>query len=115
MTGLKVEPKSLTKLRSDYHFKLLDTRNVWYLISKTYFKYLYDKSTEDQKLLAERFINSNSVSGLRDWIRKHPSLGLEEMTMLDLRDLAKSLGVRNYCRLTKGQLVTMIRSVKNET
>ena len=68
---------------------------------------------EDTNKLTE-LVTAGNKEGLKQWIKNHPDLDLGEMNVSRLRVIAQELGVYNYSRLSRGELIRGIKEMKNE-
>lgn len=99
---------------------LLDLRSLYNLVTSDIFAVTYERVNSDEKAKADRIIDEAraldhsvrnfGITALRDWLRKHNH---SEMTIRELRDLAQSLGLMHYSRLSKDQLISEIEVLKN--
>ena len=62
-----------------------------------------------QKISVWKCIILLDVTGVRAWMVEHPSIELGEMNIRRLRERAQSLGVPNYSRKDKSELIISIQ------
>lgn len=72
------------------------------------FENLWKQSTVDQRKEAVEVIQSGDREKLKDWMETHPALKAEEWGYNRLRDRAAKLGVKNYSRITREELIREI-------
>lgn len=73
------------------------------------FTRLWNDSNIDQRQVVSRLILLADVDKLRDWCKIHPSIELGEMNIRQLRTRARKVGILNYSRKTKGELIISIK------
>lgn len=103
----------LFKLREELHNRILSSRSLENIIVRPQFERLWHDSTEDQKLAVTKLIEKSDKGGVLQWMRDHPSLDVGEKTWRALITIAKQLGVRNYSRLDRMQLIQAIKEVES--
>lgn len=61
------------------------------------------------------YVSRFDVKGLRKWIKEHHERGLDlqAMTARKLRETARNLGIMNYSHMTKDELVSKIKQVRD--
>ena len=97
------------KLREEVHNKVLLLRSLEATILQPKFERLWTDSSKRQKDEVFEIIKAESKRRLNAWIRNHPSIDLGEKSLRQLRDIGCRLGVQNYSRLTKAELIKAIQ------
>lgn len=110
--------KKLLKLRGEIHEIHLFIRRIEYLLNTQLFKRLWTGTKEKKKeeFLVNKTLDKNEIKRKLDiikrWIDNHPDLEIGEYPVWRLKTRAKALGIKNYSRLTK---VELIKEIQNET
>lgn len=99
----------LLRVREELHNRLLLARSLELLLLKPQFEELWESSNEEQKKEAEKHIKANNKDALVEWMRKHPAIDLGEKTVRQLIPMARRLGVKNYSRLSRDELIVAIK------
>lgn len=97
------------KLQEELHNRILKLRSIESMVNRPQFERLWDDSSQKQKSRLHTLISCAARDGVRHWIRNHPSLDLMEKKLCDLQRIAYRLGIKNYSRKGKLQLVEDIR------
>lgn len=95
-------------LQRDLHSKFLALRSIKRLISSELFKEVYDSVSNDKKQEVQNYINNNDLYKIKSWIRVNRNIELGTMSIRQLRDKARELGVKNYSMLTTSMLLSAI-------
>jgi len=77
-------------------------------VDSPHFETLWKQSTKDQREEALKAIYSGNRDLIKDWMETHPALKAEDWGYNRLRDRAAKLGVKNYSRITREELVLAI-------
>lgn len=80
------------------------------MIRRPQFDRLWADSSDEDKARLMKFIEQANRDEVRVWIRTHPSLDLAEKPLCDLQKIAYKLGIKNYSRLGKLELVRAIKT-----
>ncbi len=99
----------LVRLLEEHHNRVLSARSIEGVITSLQFERLWGESTEEQKVAAKKLIEANNKKSILAWMRKHPSIDIGEKPIRDLYPIAKRLGVRNYSRLLRHELIAAIQ------
>lgn len=102
--------KGMIRLQEELHFKILSLRSIETVIRRPEFERLWDDSSEEQREELQQHINNADKDKVREWMAEHPSLDLMEKKLSDLQKIAYRLGVKNYSRLGKLELVQAIKT-----
>ncbi len=105
---------TLAKLQADFHEVMLNYRRLDEILKSNKFERLWEDSIEKQRIVVRRHIMIGDRARVLRWIKKHPSLELGEKTLMELKDIAKRESVRNYSRLSKPELVKVIKECEDE-
>lgn len=100
-------------IRSELHNRVLELRNMDRFVQSESFNVAYSNSTEIEKDIALKYINTFNKCGLIKWTKNQlRNLAIvEELPVMELRKLCCELGVRNYRFLTKISLITAIKAL----
>lgn len=104
--------KSVDKLRRELHERVLRLRSVEHVIHQSLFERLWTDSSEEERVVAEVYINAGNRQRLVNWIRNHKSIDYGEMTLQQLRRVGNIMAVPNYSRLSKIELLSAIEEEK---
>ena len=96
----------------DVHNKILSYRSIEHLINQPYFERLWQVSTGLSRILFRKMADKGDRLGCHNWIHNHPSLELGELSIRQLRKIAYEVGVKNYSRLSKYELIVGIQEKK---
>lgn len=102
--------KGLIKLQEELHHKVLKLRSIEAMIRRPEFERLWADSSNEHQEALKKLIDVADKDKVREWIRNHPSLDLAEKPLCDLQKIAYKLGIKNYSRLGKVDLVRAIRN-----
>ena len=86
-------------------------RSIVTLLNSIKFRRIWNHSTEEQKKIFVKDLKCRDIQLIKDWLNNHPSIDLEEKNIRQLRNIAKELGIRNWCRMT---LVEIINAITDE-
>lgn len=93
----------------DYVVELSNSlRGIRSLVDSEEFEFLWNKSTKEQKDALKKSIKNGDRESVKRWIDFHPTRKAEHWSYKRLRDRARKLGVYNYSRKTRGQLIREI-------
>ena len=84
------------------------------MVRRPQFERLWADSTSEQQAELLSYVNTASRSKVRGWMRDHPSLALAEKPLCDLQKIAYKLGIKNYSRRGKLELVQAIKSKEDK-
>jgi len=101
----------LKELIDSIHHKTLQHRSIEAIIISSKFERLWEESSREEKEKASLLIQFGYKSKLVEWIKHHPSLDLGEHSLNYLKERGKSLKIKNYCRLSKPELIAAITAV----
>lgn len=105
---------TLEHLANEIMIRINRLRKIHRIIHSDLFIKLYNKVNDCEKLLANRYIDSNSASLLDNWIISHRKKHIETMTVAQLRKECALKGIRNYHLLQKDEMVQRIERLKND-
>jgi len=101
--------KDLIDLREKLHDKILYYRKIETAIANPRFKYLWEEAPDGEQKTVSMFIMDGELFKLDDWIRNHPSYNIGEIGTRKLKNIARKLGIKNYCRMTRVELINNIK------
>jgi hypothetical protein len=93
--------------------RLLIIRSLERLISLDTFKVLYDSASKDEQEIVQKLIEEYDKDGVDRWLNQQRRKSPDSMNMIELRQLARKLGIRDYHILSKASLLSEIHGVKN--
>ena len=99
----------LRRARSKVHNEFLRARQLDYLLQSPVIDTLWNDSDEDEQNALLVAVDNKDFDAIKRWIAKHRNLCLEEKTSSELKAIARMHGVRNWSRLSKPELVLVIR------
>jgi len=105
--------KGLVKLREEVHNRAMTFRTIENIVLRPTFTRLWIDSTDEEKEAVEDIITRGDRKQLNQWMRDHPSVNLGERPFRNLREIGKKLGITNYSRLSRTDLISAI--IEKET
>ena len=106
--------EKLNKMRGQLHTDVKNLRNIEYMIQQESFESLWIVSDKNAQEIISKIIEKRDKMRLINWIRKHPSLELGEMSILQLKDKARDLRIKNYSRMKKHELLMIINAFDHD-
>lgn len=91
------------------HNKLLLARRLERLVSSPLFERVSKKFTEKEKEKVKEHIDKLDPTALRELIRKHDGRELGDLSLRELRIIAKRLHIKNYCRSPQWLLINEVQ------
>lgn len=73
---------------------------------------LYDVASETEKSKLNDLVLAGDSFGVQEWMRRNSANELEEMSMRQLRERAKTMWIKHYNILTRRQLIQAIAERK---
>lgn len=104
--------QELEKLRSNLRKEVNTLRSLDYIIGQISFENLWIVSDEKDKKRLLEIIEKRNKERLITWVKNHPSIDIGEKSLTQLRDAARDLGIKNYSRLSKIELLLSIKEAK---
>jgi hypothetical protein len=98
----------LEELCLKVHRKILNARSILQIIGSDKFKELWEDTPESERKRVEHIILSNGKDELGIWVKFHPKMELGELSIIRLRERARRLRIKNYCRMAKHELIREI-------
>ena len=107
---------TLTMIQTLAYDKMLNSRNLSYVVNTPQFEAAYKEADESQRELFHSFVAGGSVQHIKDLIRTILKDTLESKGVRDLRVIARRKGVHGVSRLSREQLIFLIkeRTKQNE-
>ena len=106
--------KGMIRLQEELHWRILSLRSIETMIRRPEFERLWDDSSDEKKEELRKLIEDANRDKVKDWMTGHPSLDLTEKKLSDLQKIAYRLGVKNYSRLGKLELVKAIKTCEEQ-
>jgi len=79
------------------------------MIRRPQFERLWGDSTSEEQAAFNTLLDSANKDGIIKWMKEHPSLELAEKPLSDLKKIAYKIGITNYSRKGKLELVNDIQ------
>lgn len=100
----------LPKIREMVRESLSNIRAISRIVESTAFGEAFSKADVLQKMQAVKFVSDNNLEYIKEWLRCRTaeSKTLGEKTVVELRKIGQSLGVRDYFKLPKTELLSAI-------
>jgi len=105
--------KGLIKLQEDLHNTILKLRSIEAIVGRPQFERLWDDSSPEQQAALMINIQNADKENVIIWERDHPSLELGEKSLTCLKRIACRLGLVNYSRKGKLELIRDIQEKEN--
>lgn len=106
--------KDLEDLCFKVQKKVCNARCIQSMIITEKFKKLWQSSTQLEKERISAIVLGNNKDEVDLWMKYHPSIELGELPIRRLRERARRLRVKNYCRLTKFELIREIKLAEKD-
>ena len=84
------------------------------MIRRPQFERLWSDSESEEKIQLEQYLFEANKDGVIKWMRDHPSLELAEKPLVELKRIAYRLGISNYSRKGKIELVKDIQQQEKQ-
>ena len=84
------------------------------MVRRQQFDRLWDDSSPEQRIELKQYIFEANRDKVKKWMRDHPSLALAEKPLCDLQKIAYKLGIPNYSRQGKLELVRTIKAKEDK-
>lgn len=101
---------TLSQIRDTIYSRYLVVQRLKRLIDSDIFEVAYSKSNNDQRELINTYINKSDFISLRTLILKLGREDLEDRPTMELRQLGRQYGIKNYNNMPKTHLVEEIRN-----
>lgn len=107
--------KSIDNHIDSLHLRLSKERSILRIIESKDFEEAYKSSSDQEKEKIDYYIETLRLEDLKLWFKsKIKTKDIENMTIVELRLLAKELGIKTYHLLKKELLIYKIRQFKVE-
>ena len=100
----------IRQLIMDVHDRTARLRAVERLIKKDHFTSLYSRSNDEERELIESIIYKGDLLELQRWVKNHPLLALEELTIRQLHVQARLKCIKSYAKFSKEELVKELQN-----
>lgn len=104
----------LENLKREVHTKALFYRSVEAIVFSQRFERLWVDSTPEKRKEVLGYIREDKKPDLVNWMKHHAALDYGEQPLSFLKLRARILKVRNYSRLSKGELISEILTIESE-
>ncbi len=99
---------SAKEIQNRHHKLVLNYRAQDRIFQSVAFKEAWKRTNEDERKYILNFFNDPNSYKLKRWVLKIMVGGLEQYPMGVLRQIASYSGVKNYSRMSKTQLLTIL-------
>ena len=96
---------ALDKLKEAIRQATLKLRAFLRVVDSDQFESLHIFSSEDDLEKLGDAVSNIDLVALKNWVQTHPTIKYNDMTTTRLREMAKNLGVPNYSRKERHELV----------
>jgi hypothetical protein len=103
---------TLNEIQYEIKSKLLILQRINRLINSEQFINAYNKANDEQLTKLSKYLEDLNKDAITYWIKIVLKEEYEEYSVMDLRNLAKNLGIRHYQSLTKDSLLFEIYKAK---
>ncbi|MCK9460596.1 MAG: Rho termination factor N-terminal domain-containing protein [Proteobacteria bacterium] len=83
-------------------------RSLLTVLNTVKFRRIWNYSTEQDKENLLKDLECRDALFVKDWMNTNPVIELEEMSSQQLKEVAKELGISNWCRLSVPALINAI-------
>jgi hypothetical protein len=104
----------LENLKKEVHTKALFYRSVEAIVFSIRFERLWLDSTPEKRKEVLSYIREDKKADLVNWMKHHAALDYGEQPLSFLKLKARILRVKNYSRLSKGELISEILVKESE-
>ena len=101
----------LQNLQKELHNSYLDLRALDRLIQTNRFEVLYKESTTKQQVAI--YVYNHDIVAVKEWMKEQNN-SLLEKTKIQLVQLAKKLQIRNYSRMSRDELLRILKGTIDE-
>jgi hypothetical protein len=106
---------TLKDLQTEMHQKILRLRSIESLICKSDFLQIWESASVSEKKVVIEHINAGRREQVVIWQQRHRQKDLGEMSSASLKSIGRQLGIKNYSRLTKRELIQGIQREHGRT
>ena len=106
--------KGIIKLQEEIHNRLLRLRSIDAILRRPQFERLWADSSEQEQQSLKAAIELLDKDAIITWMKEHTSLELAEKSLSDLKKIAYKLGITNYSRKGKLELMQDIREKEKQ-
>ena len=83
-------------------------RSIITVLNSIKFRRIWQHSTEKDKESLIQDLEIRNANCVKDWMDQNPAIELEEKSIKQLKEIAKELGVVNWCRMPASELIRTI-------
>lgn len=83
-------------------------RKLLYFVESDIFKTLYKVATPNDKFYVDVFVEGRDTKAVKAWIDNQRALNLNTMSLINLRQTARGVGIIKVERFNKDQLISLI-------
>jgi hypothetical protein len=98
----------MDKIIKEVNDEISNLRKLIYFLDHSLFRQLYKECDDNTRAVVDNAIYLRDTHGIKRWIDEQRSKNLETMSLGDLRELARGLGVYVWHRGNKDQLIAGI-------
>ena len=107
--GYEIVGRKIEEVQSLVYNKRLDLQMLDRLVHSDTFESIWSKLKDDEQEAFLAFVRTDDGQGAKDFLKQLKQRFPETMSVEELRELAKKLGVRRYYDLRQAQLIAAIR------
>lgn len=96
------------KTLEDLHNHILKLRSIERIVTSRSFERMYDSSTLNEQEEIERYITNRDRARIENWVERKRAAHYGEMSLMQLRVIARKLSIPYYSRLHKSTLLSEI-------
>ena len=102
-------------LVANAHTDLLKSRNILYIIETSEFQKAFDIATDQARAHVRHLLDLRDVEAIRQWVRTqlHKTKSYEELTVKELRKIARMRGICDYNYMGKVELLVELAEHDN--
>jgi hypothetical protein len=89
------------------HKEILKLRRIQHLLGLPSFRDAFDRASHEDKAKVARFTVSSDEESLKAWLEEKSDLS--HLSIRELRPIARRVGIKDYGRLSKHQLVQELK------
>jgi hypothetical protein len=103
----------LSAIQESVHRRINNLRNLDRLLCDERFLLLWSQATQEQREVIVKDIDNLNYEGVKRWLRSAEK-PIEIMSLLELKQKARTLGIYNWSRLGKEELIFEITKAQND-
>ena len=105
----EISKSTLSNLRAKIHKEALHIRNIEHIINRTVFEDAFLAADKDDQERLNEAVTKYDLTKIRLVIKRLTNTELELMSLVELRNIAAKLGIRNYTKYSKSILLSILK------